>query len=649
MPPTTDHDEPTQELQEALAPSSQAINRPSRWWSAPHSIDVVNAVCEIIAWAEDKREFSSKHKPAWRSVANDYFSARNATTAVAHGRIPAFGMLDSAVQAVLSNLSAAGNGVAIYSVVMNSVRVAAREVLKQLEEPEALCDAFDALLDATRNDAASSEEVSLKRDFFWRLVELQGLSYREISDSLLGILDDEPFYIQRAWFRLGDRNEPPVAKYREEVPAGLSILERIELCRRVLLDTAAEANHAVWLAFQHAHLEAVSMPVGPVIFYIGRFIKGVANSESASSGDSSQLPRELTAERDRFSRNLLEGDDDGDIVYARVDLGTGRYSDSVRVARQIAQSVVTLASFTVSTGNWQLCDGFLQVVNDSLAWTGAFARPRVIAPTAAAADPTPVALKELSGKLTNNLATSIMANGDWGRVLGLLDWRERAKNSDPMSRIVLDVRVIETISGWIGQDHWRQYLDDYHRLSWIRTRIGASIANVGQDATSPWWGINVEHRRQLRAINRRFTEDKGYGQVETDIKVVLMSLDEILALLPSGTRIERDVVTLRFNVSSVDNLRKWCATLSRQWELTLCRAQRIRNALAHGGPVNDAAATSVSQFVRTLSGWSMWVTLEATMASEGLLNAHDSWRRTDELWENSIASSGSVLTGLFPS
>jgi hypothetical protein len=53
-------------------------------------------------------------------------------------------------------------------------------------------------------------------------------------------------------------------------------------------------------------------------------------------------------------------------VAARVDLGTGQFSDPVRVAREQADAIVQLATFNRGRSTWEALEGYIHVLDGVL-------------------------------------------------------------------------------------------------------------------------------------------------------------------------------------------------------------------------------------------------------------------------------------------
>lgn len=150
--------------------------------------------------------------------------------------------------------------------------------------------------------------------------------------------------------------------------AGTSIEERIRLCHIYLLTATPTADHVVWLVYGHARLSSPDwrIRVGPVEFLDGPTMVN-ALRDPASARIDQPLPAELT--RDEIDggipndRSWPKSDFLDRWVAARVELGTGQFSDAVRLAREQADAVVHLATFEHGKSSWRPTSGYIHMMN----------------------------------------------------------------------------------------------------------------------------------------------------------------------------------------------------------------------------------------------------------------------------------------------
>lgn len=92
---------------------------------------------------------------------------------------------------------------------------------------------------------------------------------------------------------------------------------------------------------------------------------------------------------------------------------------------------------------------------------------------------------------------------------------------------------------------------------------------------------------------------------------------------------------------------QWIEDLEREWTACRSRLQRVRNALAHGGPVTDAAVSSIQPFGRQLAAWSLSTAFNGLLDGTGIQSAHDKGRMRALRWRRLIASGANATVALY--
>jgi hypothetical protein len=80
--------------------------------------------------------------------------------------------------------------------------------------------------------------------------------------------------------------------------------------------------------------------------------------------------------------------------------------------------------------------------------------------------------------------------------------------------------------------------------------------------------------------------------------------------------------------------------------LVRARLARIRNALAHGGPISDESAETVRAFVEYLSGQALSVALEGLLDGRGIARANQDHKQQADRWNDDLSTAASVTDAL---
>ena len=109
-----------------------------------------------------------------------------------------------------------------------------------------------------------------------------------------------------------------------------------------------------------------------------------------------------------------------------------------------------------------------------------------------------------------------------------------------------------------------------------------------------------------------------------------------------GRRVQEAVT--RFTLPATPAL---LAGLENEWKLTLGRLRRVRNALAHGGPVDDESAETVQAFVEQLARLSLAVALQGLLEAKSVAVANQERKQWIDRWKTAFPSAANVPDALF--
>jgi hypothetical protein len=156
---------------------------------------------------------------------------------------------------------------------------------------------------------------------------------------------------------------------------------------------------------------------------------------------------------------------------------------------------------------------------------------------------------------------------------------------------------------------------------------------------------NQADRDYLQDFSRRITTYQPGGYA-LDLREGFNALPDLVRIFDphdnTGRRV-RDAAS-RFTLSALPS---WLADLESEWKLTLGRLQRVRNALAHGGPVDDESAETVRAFVEQLARLSLAVALQGLLEAKTVAAANQERKQWIDRWKGALAASANVPDALF--
>jgi hypothetical protein len=114
-----------------------------------------------------------------------------------------------------------------------------------------------------------------------------------------------------------------------------------------------------------------------------------------------------------------------------------------------------------------------------------------------------------------------------------------------------------------------------------------------------------------------------------------------------ATHIATHLSTLRSlsPIRDITALRTWVEATSAAWEALLDRTQRCRNALAHGGPINDRVMRSASEFAHTLAAFAIGQEVQAITSGRDLTSSHEELAKDAGEWRTRIADGTTDVAG----
>lgn len=628
------------ELHDAVGWWTPADDEP---WSGVGAVALPLALSEARSWIT--RSFDGKQKQSWKSAMDDLRLAVGRCGSHLRSELGQdLVTVDDQARQLISIVSQAGNVSNLVNGWKSTVPLPAaalKRLLGRLAEPAVMVAAWRDLVYACQGTAVSSDELGSRRDLFRSLLSSAEFSPRAAGRVLTGVLHDSATFVTEARVLLGDLDRDDISTWPgPDEAAGLDDAARLALCERLLTTLPRDGHHVVWLAFGQAHLgDASHFSVGPVTFYIGPMVQGMVGQTGAGK---EWVPAEF-----RLVDGWLRSEDiptDDYLVFARVDLGHGRFADPVSRATDLAHAIVSIARFDTDTSNWVPWNGFLHAVDDRVTGMPLFHAPSLHPHLVPTEDPTGDVLEGLSGTLGPHLSP---VPDTLRAAIDVVRWWQEAGDQSNLPRVVLDVRVVEWVASLISDDEWHQFLGQTWKQHWIRSQIHQYLFNTCAEAASRPDVVAPEHRAQMGSAHSKIQVRKRPGTYALHLDRALEILPGLRAIYPVHTRIGRRLDTLSARLATPATVEAWCDELEVNWTSQVNRLRRLRNALTHGGPASAGAVETVGAFGHNIARAALRVTLTGLVDGRGPVLAHNEIKANADSWRASVPDAPDVATALF--
>jgi hypothetical protein len=621
-----------------------AVLWPDRRWASVTSTNVVWAATELHGWLTDQRDYEWRHKQGWLSALADF----KFSVAQLGPRLSA--ALGDELAAALTAADSLAADFANLSDKDLESRLPARRggdqaVFVQLSDrwPEAEIReaAWSDLAGACRDEATDNETLALRRDLFWELIRAGDHGPDQMSRLLAAVLSDSEFHFVEARLWLGDINEQDVSWPRPDGDAGLTGDEQLALCARLVTNQPAPGHHVVWIAFDRAGPSGTHLQVGPASFWNPQWLRAALEQ---GAPNLQHVPDELKDSDGFFKPEALPTD--RDVRVARVDLGPGVFTDPVRLAGEQVEAVVALAGFHVGDAKWRRLPGHLIAIDGRIRGVGTFSR--ALSSDEMASGLYQEAMEAELGKLAPRLEGHLpITDADLSEIIQAVRWWQQARRQPPLAAVLLHVRVLELIAQRANAKPWHQYLETFHRASWLRHAMVRVVGEVVDDCLGNYEKAAApEDQAWLRELTLAVTTWRPGSGRSLDLRSALESLPELVRIFPLHDGLGRRVRSVARRLGSIDAVVQWHDDLAGEWPLVLKRLQRIRNALAHGGPIQDSAVATVHPFAMQVAGWSLSVALEGALEGGGVVAAHQRYRLEADRWESTLSSASDPVEAL---
>jgi hypothetical protein len=621
--------------------------RVHRLWlpTRPLDLDILTAANELRVWLDDDHWRGTGSHAGWLALISDVRAALADTGA------PLRATLGNSLIALDAHLETFGEAVrkdkrqktrAPFASGAISMLAAAEERLRTaLAQPESLKAAWDGLVAAAR--AGENEHTLDQRQVdLCQIAEQAGHPWDRLAQMLSGLLGDSARMVDEARRDITRRLVCVLPRDPERGPAGLSSTERLALIGRYLTLPVAEAVSEVWVAVEDAFLGEATVEVGSITFWDGPTLRAVIDELPSSAP---HLPAVVT-KHERLFRWLWERRQEGaGFALAQVPVGSGRPSEARADARDTVAAVLALAEFDNGYSSWRVADrGLLHFASGEWVHRDQLdpgRRPQGLELARIAQDSTPIALRNRAPASAPALPLR-SARHDVRVVFELIHWLALGRTTPGPSRIVLTKRVIERAAGWAGVRE-DVFTDQQLAIPWAR---GRTINHIGRATRAALEALRRGGDGQLQAWQSAHDAPFHIVSVEdgaVETTRALEHLDWLKAQLHPNTKVRSELESLSPITHDVSRYADWVDDLVTEFGQLRRRYSRHRNAIVHGGPIDEQSISTIQLFADALAVDILGAAIEGVLIDEPLA-AHFARRKlTYERWLADLREPGPPL------
>ncbi|MBM0201950.1 hypothetical protein JNW90_01615 [Micromonospora sp. STR1s_5] len=609
---------------ETLIELMHALTSPDVSWAEPSRPGMLLALDELLVWIDDPRSFDDRmHVSGWDSAGPDLLDAADGL-----GQ-----HLKDVVAAHLATLrSLWRNDIGGDAVQRQLLKTKALELRADLATTDASIAAWRDLHKACAQATRPSGTVAARRDAFWEVIRASDRNAEELSRSLTGVLSGSRRGALGALMALGDVDPANVDFAALRAAPDLPVAERLQLVERVLVHPVESHAHVVWFAFRQARLTSMGERLPAVDFFNAEWLHGNLFCDGPFS---SELPAELTQLQEPAALPA-----DRDVVLVRLDLGTEKLPDAIREAAQRVNALLGMATLGCAVP-WQRLPGVIHVQDGNIVHHRYFEVVDQAEPSPYALDATAAQLARMAPRVAPRIPIVDPAAKD---IVEALQWWRTGAVTSPAESLLLNVRVIELVASRLGETSWTTHLDKYLKNLWIYESLGEVLFRVFTEALHQ--RVPPEMHDLQRSIFLEVTSH-SHGVQGYSVEKAAAYVSEMLSFTPQRSPLGRDLRTIQQRTASAAALQRWATELETQWNSSVHRLERVRNAVAHGGPFTDRAIQLVHPLSQKLSVWSLWESVEAVIDGRPLLEAFQLVSGRWGAWRSSLANANSIAD-IFP-
>ncbi|MGW6248371.1 hypothetical protein [Streptomyces roseolus] len=611
--------------------AAEALGKESERWTGQDTISLLSAASELLAWVKDDRRYIQRfHLSAWRSVISEFQSSQQG---IGHS-------LKQFLSPLLDDLTR-NVGDCLKDPESPNKRLIEGDLerlVEKMQSPESLLACWHDFLRACKRPEFSTSKIARLRDDFWATVTASRHNARELNGLLKGVLRDDTQGIHQAKLLLGEDVSTFPLHIRDRVyrKAGLSFGERERTCRQLIENPPREAEHVVWFAFTSAQINTHVIDAGPVQIFNGPSLRDM-------DPDHEGFPNEFRDADADYRRIIPEGED---FVLIRVNLGVRAVSDAASVARKQALAVLIAGSQHSSGrgGTWEESGNRIHVMDGQIV-SQTFSSPSAPPVTSFQLDPLAHGIDRAAKRIAKHLPIESRILAD---LLDALDLWDKAKDYDATSSLLVNVRLMESLSSHTPDSDWVEFCNRIFKHHWVWNDFTWKLRSITYDAT---FG-NSRHVRHedfqvIEDVRRKIFRSEG-GFIFSNMGAALDCLPELPALYPDRTLIGYQLRSLVRDYSSCDRLRLEQKALISRWDRAIKRLERVRNSLTHGGPVTENSLASVSGFSQKLAGALIGIALDAALDGKSIVDVMDEMAELGDQWSSRARASATPQDFLLP-
>lgn len=562
------------------------------------------AAADLKDWINDPREFQPlRQHDDWMQVIGDFHESVLET---GPKLTAAVGAVTTQIEQCLQRLFSSEDGPPrIDSAVRGEIQRYLDQLDIELVSDAAIVAAWRDLCSSSEKPNRKSEEVYYRRDTLWALAERRNLDtessfgvFRDVS----AVLRDNANAVQEELDRAAGVEHQPVFPPTWE-PSGVPTWRRLQLCEQVFTREPYRADCIVWLRLAPTSLPQHEVSWGPVTFYNASYLSAFIGQPEFA--DRFQVPpmevlKPLPPELEPILEDgEVEWEDDWHMAYARVELRAVEVHSAESRARTLVQQLIAINHPPRDT--WILLNGTILFINSERH------SPFSWGPRADMADPfypqndsmgrdievMPQGHQSMDGTTMDRIEEVVAMSAALKRA---------AADNDSQATIVAAVRVIEHMNAWTtgGAKHWADFASDYFKKAQSRMRFVGYLNYFTKAAIDhvPDRRPSASTSRELSEIRSRLMKYAGPNQVFHSRGAV----DEVDALrrLYADHWLARGLGEVQTMLATPEGMRARLEEQGRRFDRHLKRLKRLRNSLAHGGPVSDLACKSVDVFADNL-------------------------------------------------
>jgi hypothetical protein len=464
-----------------------------------------------------------------------------------------------------------------------ALAITIRGVLDQLRAPAAVGAAWDDVLAAMADGAATTACCALRVAQLAELVRVRGHDWSSIKTDLTS------------------------AVVHDDLGAG----------REAAMTDAPSDAAVVWVAFGNAHLEEEFRRVGQVQFFGDQLtLQDIRDGAPALARPEFEQATELTDEAIEWHFSDIDAQY---YVFARVELAGSRAQlppggtgPPIAWARQFVSGVVEAAGFRIGGTDWLLLDGGCCFFSDdsrsgSAGFTDPIARKALESFRPAVHEPTGEALGGLQPEFADALARG---EPSAVRAVSGVGWHRRAEAiEDDAMRLALHVRGFE--SQWAsgpGREFgsWEEPVHRFFRDLWSRNTIENALFSAASTIELPPLPLRLQFASDQEGVaaaraevfiyedERNFTWKPG---------AVLRLAPTVAAYFVVGSPPRRLWKELARVGRTGESAQRWWEQLRTVFDVMLNRAVRQRNAIVHGRELVPEVIASVEPFLNRVSSY----------------------------------------------